>query len=110
VDAVIDKDYASALLASHIHANLFVISTGVEKVCLDFGKPNQRALDRVTASEVRAYLEEGHFAPGSMGPKIQAALNFLEARGGEVVITSPEHLQRAVLGETGTHILPDCRR
>jgi len=107
VDAVIDKDYASALLASHIGADLFVISTGVEKVYLHFGKPEQRSLDRITASEAQQYMKEGHFAAGSMKPKIQAALNFLQNGGREAVITSPEFLEKAVLGKTGTRIVAD---
>lgn len=105
VDAVIDKDTASALLASHLHADLFVISTGVERVSVNFGKPDETALDRVTASEVRRYMEEGHFAEGSMRPKIQAVLSFLEAEGGEAIITSPTHLHQAVRGRAGTHIV-----
>lgn len=107
VDAVIDKDHASALLASHLGADLFVISTGVEQVYLHFGTPEQRALDRITASEAGRYLQEGHFAAGSMKPKIQAALNFLANGGREAVITRPESLRKAVLGETGTRIVAD---
>jgi carbamate kinase len=103
--AVIDKDLASALLARRIGADLFIISTAVEKVALDFGKPNQRWLDSMTLAEAKAYLAEGvHFAKGSMGPKIQAAVDYLEGGGVEVLITKPETLEQALAGKTGTRI------
>jgi carbamate kinase len=103
--AVIDKDLASALLARRIGADLFIISTAVEKVALDFGKPNQRWLDSMTLAEAKAYLAEGiHFAKGSMGPKIQAAVDYLEGGGKEVLITKPETLEGALAGKTGTRI------
>lgn len=103
--AVIDKDLASALLARRIGADLFIISTAVEKVALDFGKPNQRWLDRMTLAEAKSYLAEGlHFAKGSMGPKIQAAVDYLEGGGKEVLITKPETLEGALAGKTGTRI------
>ena len=106
--AVIDKDYASSLLAQSIHADLFLISTAVEKVALNFGKPDQRWLDRITVSEARRYLDEGtHFAKGSMAPKIEAILRYLEAGGKHAIITTPENIGRALRGETGTHIVPD---
>ena len=104
--AVIDKDFASSLLARNLRAELFVISTGVEKVCLDFGKPAQRAVDRMTAAEAQRYIQEGHFKPGSMLPKVQAILQYLEAGGKEAVITNPGNLEAAVLGKTGTHVVP----
>lgn len=104
--AVIDKDYASSLLARSIGADLFLISTAVEKVALNFGKPNQKWLDHMTLEEAKKYLAEGHFAPGSMGPKIQAIIWFLEAGGKKAIITNPENIERALLGETGTHIEP----
>jgi carbamate kinase len=105
VAAVIDKDLASALLARRIGADLFIISTAVEKVALDFGKPNQRWLDHLTLAEAKAYLAEGvHFAKGSMGPKIQAAVDYLEGGGAEVLITKPETLEQALAGKTGTRI------
>jgi len=107
VAAVIDKDKASSLLARDIHADLFLISTAVEKVAINFGKPNQKWLDRMTVSEARKYIEEGHFAPGSMLPKVEACIRFLEAGGREAIITNPENLTRALRGETGTHIVPD---
>jgi carbamate kinase len=105
--AVIDKDYASSLLARLIGADLFLISTAVEKVALNFGRPDQRWIDRMTAAEARRYLAEGvHFARGSMAPKIQAILWFLEAGGKQAIVTSPENLGRALEGETGTWIVP----
>ncbi|KLU60356.1 carbamate kinase 1 [Peptococcaceae bacterium CEB3] len=106
VDAVIDKDFASSLLAVKIRADLLVISTGVPMVYLNFGKPEQKALDRVTAAEMRRYIGENHFAPGSMLPKVEAALRFLEQGGKEAIITNPESLAEAVEGKTGTHIYP----
>jgi len=108
IAAVIDKDHASSLLAQSIHADLFVISTAVEKVALNFGKPDQRWIDRMTVSEARAYLAEGtHFAKGSMAPKIAAIIRYLEAGGKHAIITTPENIFRAVKGETGTHIVRD---
>jgi carbamate kinase len=104
--AVIDKDYASSLLALGIGVDLFLISTAVEKVALNFGQPNQEWLDRMTLAEARQYLEEGHFAPGSMYPKIQAIVDFLEGGGKEALVTSPENIERALAGETGTRIVP----
>jgi len=102
--AVIDKDYASSLLARSIHADLLLISTAVEKVALNYGKPTQTCLDHMTLEEAKGYLAEGHFAPGSMGPKIQAIIWFLEAGGREAIVTNPENIERALAGETGTHI------
>jgi carbamate kinase len=105
VPAVIDKDFASSLLAANIGADLFIISTAVEKVALNFGKPNQEWLDHMTLAEAKAHLAEGtHFAKGSMAPKIQAAINFIEAGNGEVLITNPPNIERALAGETGTRI------
>ncbi|PWH12988.1 MAG: carbamate kinase [Anaerolineae bacterium] len=109
VAAVIDKDYASSLLAREIGAELFVISTAVEKVALNFGKPDQKWVDKMTLSEAKRYLAEGtHFAKGSMAPKIQAIIWYLEAMPhGKALITNPENLGRALQGETGTWIVPD---
>jgi len=104
VDAVIDKDNASSLLAINIKADVFIISTAVEKVYLNFNQPNQIALDRLTVVEAKKYIEEGHFAKGSMLPKIQAIIRFLEAGGKEAIVTNPESLEKALKGETGTHI------
>jgi carbamate kinase len=108
VAAVIDKDFASSLLATRLNADLFLISTAVEKVALDFGKPTQRWVDRMTLSEARQYLADGvHFAKGSMAPKIQACVWYLERGGREALITNPENIARALAGETGTRITPD---
>ncbi len=108
VAAVIDKDYASGLLASSLNADLLLISTAVEKVALYFGTPNQRWLDRMTLSEAKRYLAEGiHFKKGSMAPKIEAIIGFLERGGQYAIITNPENIERALNGETGTHITPD---
>ena len=105
--AVIDKDYASSLLAREINAELFVISTAVEKVALNFGKPDQKWVDHMTLAEAKKYLAEGtHFAKGSMAPKIQAIIWYLEAGGKHAIITNPENIGRALRGETGTHIVP----
>jgi len=106
VAAVIDKDYASALLASGIGADMFLISTAVEKVALNFGEPNQQWIDTMTVAEARQYMAEGHFKAGSMMPKMKAIINFLEAGGKEALITNPENLERALAGETGTRIVP----
>ena len=108
VAAVIDKDYASSLLAQQIKANLFVISTAVEKVAINFGKPEQKWLDKMTLAEAKKYLEEGiHFAKGSMAPKIQAIIWYLENGGERALITNPENIGRALKGETGTWIVKD---
>lgn len=105
--AVIDKDYASSLLAQELGADLFLISTAVEKVALNFGKPDQTWIDRMNVSEAKRYLSEGgHFAKGSMAPKIQAIIWFLESGGGEAIITNPENIGRALRGETGTRLVP----
>jgi carbamate kinase len=104
--AVIDKDFASSLLALEVKADLFLIATAVEKVAINFGKPNQQWLDKITLAEAKQYLAEGtHFAKGSMAPKIQAIIKFLEAGGKHAIITNPENIGRALRGETGTHLL-----
>jgi carbamate kinase len=106
--AVIDKDLASALLATELDADLLLISTAVEQVYLDFGRPEQRAVASLTASETRRYLEEGtHFARGSMAPKILAVLNYLEKGGKEAIVTDPANVERALHGETGTRFVSD---
>lgn len=107
VDAVIDKDLSTALLAREIRADILVITTGVEKVCIHFAQPNQRALDTVTIRDMTRYMQEGHFPPGSMLPKIVASLAFLQHGGRRVIITTPERLAAALRGETGTHIVHD---
>jgi carbamate kinase len=107
IAAVIDKDHASSLLASSLGAELFVISTSIERVALRFGTPEQEWVDRMTPEEARGYLAEGsHFARGSMAPKIEAAVAFVEATGGTALITNPESVERALAGETGTRIAP----
>lgn len=107
VDAVIDKDYASALLANLIKADILLISTGVEKVAINFNKPDQKELSNLTVSEAKKYLEQGQFPKGSMGPKIEAAIKFLEAGGKRVIITNVERVADAVKGITGTQIVND---
>jgi carbamate kinase len=108
VAAVIDKDFASSLLASTIGADLFIISTAVERVALNFGTPEQQWVDHMTLSEAQAYLASGkHFAGGSMAPKIQAIAWFLERGGKEALVTNPENVERALRGETGTRFTPD---
>ncbi len=104
VDVVIDKDRASALLAHEIGAEMLIILTGTDKVALNFGKPNQRLLDRITLAEAEQYLKEGHFPSGSMGPKIEAAIDFLKRGGATVVISSIEKAAEAVFGNAGTVI------
>ncbi len=106
VAAVIDKDLASAVLAKQIGADVLVISTGVEKVCLNFGKPNQRVLDSMTVAEARQYIADGHFHPGSMLPKVEACVRFIEQGGSVAVITCPEKLSAALDGHTGTRVVP----
>jgi carbamate kinase len=107
IAAVIDKDHASSLLARSLEAALFVISTSIEKVALRFGTPEQEWVDRMTPEQAREYLAEGtHFARGSMAPKIEAAVAFVEATGGTALITNPESVERALAGETGTRIAP----
>jgi carbamate kinase len=106
VEAVIDKDFGSALLAKMVDADLFVISTAVEKVALNYNKPNQVLLDKMTVAEAKKYIEAGHFAPGSMLPKIQAIIQYLENGGKKAMITDPEHIGEALEGKTGTWIVP----
>ncbi len=105
VAAVIDKDYASALLAGIICADLFIISTAVEKVALNFGRQDQKDLDCLTLEEAKRYSAEGHFAAGSMGPKIDAMIKFLESGGKEGLITSPAKIEEALDGKTGTRFI-----
>jgi len=108
IEAVIDKDLASSLLARQLGAELFLITTAVEKVALRFGTPEEEWLDHMKLSEARAYLADGHhFARGSMAPKIQAVIEYLEGGGGAAIITDPPNLERALRGETGTLITPD---
>ena len=108
VEAVIDKDLASALLASSLGIPLLVLSTGVERVAIHFRQPDQRFLDRLSVTEARRYLAEGEFPKGSMGPKVEAAITFLERGGSEVLITSPANLEQAFAGTSGTRIVADA--
>jgi len=105
VDAVIDKDFATSLLANQLEADLLLISTGVEKVYINFGKQNQQGLDQITIAEAKQYIKEGQFAPGSMLPKVEAAIKFIKNGGSEAIITDPAHLAKAALGKAGTHIV-----
>jgi carbamate kinase len=104
VEAVIDKDLGSSLLARNLGADTFIISTAIDSVYLDFGKENQRPIRRGTLPEIRRYLAEGHFKPGSMKPKIEAIIQFLENGGEKAIITTPENVLRTVKGEAGTTI------
>lgn len=106
VEAVIDKDFGSAILATSLDADMFLITTAVEKVAINFNKPNQKWLGKLTVAEARQYLEEGHFAKGSMEPKMRAIIQFLEDGGKEAIITNPKNIGRALKGETGTLIVP----
>lgn len=108
VEAVIDKDRASALLATCLGVDLFVISTDTDYVYLDYKKPGQRPLRRVTASGLEMHLKAGQFPPGNMGPKIESVLRFLRAGGRQAIITSCENLRTAVAGSAGTQIFPDA--
>jgi carbamate kinase len=105
VEAVIDKDRASALLAKSLHADLLLFSTSVERVAWHFGRPDQRDLPRLTCEQARQYLEEGEFPAGSMGPKVEAALDFLEGGGHRAIVCSSEKMAAALRGESGTEIL-----
>ena len=105
IEAVIDKDLASSLLARSIGADLFLIATGVERVAIDFNTPRQRWLDRMTVSDARRYYAAGQFDKGSMGPKITALVEFLEAGGKQALITNPPNLANALAGVSGTLVV-----
>jgi carbamate kinase len=105
VEAVIDKDRASALLAARLGVDLFVISTDADRVYLNYKKADQRPVDRATATEMAQHYAAGQFPPGNMGPKVESALRFLRDGGREVIITSYERLYDAVRGDAGTHII-----
>lgn len=107
VEAVIDKDYASAMLAGQLEASLYIILTGVARVAIAFGTPQQQELDRITVSEGKRYLAAGEFPAGSMGPKIEAAMDFVKRTGQEVLITDVESLRDGLNGKAGTRIVPD---
>lgn len=103
-EAVIDKDLAAAILAKSLKADLFVISTAVSKVCLNYNKSNQKDLDSMSVKEAEQYISEGHFTPGSMLPKIQAIVDFVKSTGCEGLITDPEHLYSSLYGSDGTRV------
>ncbi len=105
VEAVIDKDYAASLLAREVKVDLFIILTAIERVFLDFGKPGQREAPVLTVDEARRHLAEGQFPPGSMGPKIRAAIEYIEAGGREVLITKDSHLKASLINRSGTRIV-----
>ena len=107
IEAVIDKDRASSLLARELNADMFIILTGVEKVYLNFNKPDQIPLDRISSREAERFLKEGHFPPGSMGPKIESAIDFVRETGKECLITDMKKLKEALEGKTGTRIVPE---
>ncbi len=104
IEAVIDKDYVASLIAREVKVDLFIILTNIERVYLDFGKPSQKPIEAMTAEQARIYLQEGQFPAGSMGPKIEAAVEYIRAGGREVLITSASHLKAALLGRSGTRI------
>lgn len=106
IEAVIDKDFASSLMATKLDADLLLISTAVEQVAINFNKPDEKWLDEMTVAEAKQYIDEGHFAPGSMLPKIQACIQFIENGGEKALITDPPNIPRALAGETGTWIVP----
>ncbi|MDR3602388.1 MAG: carbamate kinase [Desulfosporosinus sp.] len=109
LEAVIDKDLASSLLAEEVGADLYIVLTGVDQVAINFGKPNMKLLEKITVSEAEEYMSQGHFPAGSMGPKISAALKFVSCTGKEVLITSAEKLEAALKGQGGTYIVPDAK-
>ncbi len=107
VEAVIDKDHASSLLARELGAEMFLISTAVDRVAIHFNQPQQCWIDRLTVAEAREYQRQGHFLAGSMGPKVQAMIDFVDATGGHGIITDPPHMVRSLSGESGTWMVPD---
>ncbi|MEW6338867.1 MAG: carbamate kinase [Acidobacteriota bacterium] len=110
VEAVIDKDYTAALLAKELDADLFIVLTQVPQVAENFGRPNQRWLAELPVSRARELLEHNQFPPGSMGPKIRAAIDFVESKGKEVLITDAEHLKDALARKAGTYVVPDVAK
>ncbi|MEI6093545.1 MAG: carbamate kinase, partial [bacterium] len=104
IEAVIDKDYASCLLAKELNADFFLVSTGVEKISINFKKPNEKKLDKITTVEALKYIEEGQFAPGSMLPKIKAVIDFVNSTGNVGIITDPSNISNAIQKKTGTWV------
>jgi carbamate kinase len=108
VEAVIDKDYASSLLAAELKADLFIVLTGVPRVVKNFAKKNEEAIPELTVSEARSLMKQGHFPAGSMGPKVDASIRFVEAGGSAVLITDARHIKEALQGSSGTYIRADA--
>jgi carbamate kinase len=104
VEAVIDKDYVAGLIAREVKVDLFIILTGIERVFLDYGTPQERPIESMTVAQAQEYLDQGQFPRGSMGPKIEAAVEYIRAGGKEVLITSASHLKAALLNRSGTRI------
>jgi carbamate kinase len=109
VEAVIDKDFASGLIAREVGCDLFIILTNVPNISLNFGTPEEKPVSRMTIGEAKKHLEDGQFPPGSMGPKVQAAIEYIETGGSEVLITSASHLKAALLNRSGTKIVGETR-
>ena len=107
IEAVVDKDRSSALLAHMVRADWLISLTGVDEVMVDFSQPTERPIQRATLSEMRSHLRDGQFPEGSMAPKIRSALQFLSDGGKKVIVTSPEKLELAIQGKAGTHIRAD---
>ena len=107
VEAVIDKDYAASLIAQEVKVDLFIILTNVDRIYLDFGKSNQKAIPVMSVNQAQNYLDQGHFPPGSMGPKVKAAIEYIQGGGKEVLITSANNLKAALINRSGTIIRPD---
>ncbi len=105
LDVVVDKDFTASLIGRSVGADTMIIATDIDRVAINYHTPQVRYLDRVTLSEIERYLEEGHFPPGSMGPKIEASVEFLRNGGRSVIITSPDRIREAVRGEAGTVIV-----
>ncbi len=106
IEAVVDKDYASGLLAKELNADYFIISTGVERVSINFNKPDEKKLDSMTLSEARLYLDKGYFAQGSMLPKVKSMIDFVSSTGKVGIITNPENISKAIHKRRGTWIIP----
>ena len=104
VEAVIDKDFAASLIAREVKADLFIILTNVPRVCLNYGEPDEKPIPEMTVEEAKEYLAQGHFPPGSMGPKIEAAIEYIQGGGEEVLITSTSHLKASLINRSGTKI------
>ncbi|MHA1719286.1 MAG: carbamate kinase [Promethearchaeota archaeon] len=109
VEAVIDKDLASAKLGEQIHADILLIATDEERVAINFNTPEEKRLDRMTIAEAKKYMKEGQFPAGSMGPKVQAAINFVESGGERSIITSIDNIKSALIGKSGTQIFSESK-